>query len=244
MLASKHDQTLHQQDKLEQQLYAQSENSLTLHLLTLSSMNASQKHDQHYDVSHKQNDVINQAVTTLKHQVEGFSATLRSRQVREQTNTNGKVSSIALRCQHSSIENAFDVTRMRLSRPKIKFHFVPFAISIETVINDEENTHCRRAQATTLTHIQRPCRERKKVEFRVPRWFLESQYTICLRKSPWGWSLLPRVYRDVPDYTEFLLACMNGPYEKAERLLKSNKWVLLDRSGGMTGADVLTHLDY
>ena len=128
--------------------------------------------------------------------------------------------------------------RAKISRTKLNIRLVPFGISVENIVaSDQDALEATGASSRSVT-ICNACKDKSIFEFRVPTWLAQTYNTICLRRSISGWAFSLQVYMDLPDYSEFLCACMNGPYWKVEDLLQNNTSVLYERFNGMTGADV------
>lgn len=213
----------------------------------MRSTKGNQKLEQQYDSIRQEDMAINQAITNLRKQVADMSGSLNNQRSRDQAvlsaveNTNRTISSLASRYEQPNFPRSETVTkgwqRYRLRR-KFDFQLVPLRISVENIIGYGDDEHDLAAAPASPRSSRSAPRETTIVDIRVPFWFAENQYAVCLKKSTSWWTFRPRIYRDVSGYTPFLLACMNGPYTEVQRLLKSSTSVLRDRFDGMTGADV------
>ena len=217
------------------------------HLLIGGSMSVDHKLELQRSTLHHQTMTINQEIMGLRQEVAGISASLTSQQGKDEAilsaveNTNEKISTLASHSvPHSHITALTAANRhwRRSSRTKVRLQLVPFGVSFENVVRYDEDM-CDLDSITASRPMPRRCLKSKTIlEIRVPFWYAEYQYTVCLRKALSGWVFLPRIFRDVPEYTPFLLACMNGPYKEVRRMLRSSTSMLYDRFNGMTGADV------
>ena len=186
-----------------------------------------------------QQEVANLSTSSNEHSMK-FEAVLQAVEI-----ANAKIGSIPSHRETTvcrSTSKGATRSEKRRSHTKIQFQLVPLGLSIENITAGGDDEYTSEPAIPVLSASKQLRRQTTVVEVRVPRWFAQDQYTVCLQRAISGWKFRLCVYRDLPDYTPFLAACVKGPYVEVRRFLEDDPAVLCDRVDGMTGADVSTNV--
>lgn len=103
----------------------------------------------------------------------------------------------------------------------VAFQSVLFGFSVEFSSEREGPIEETASKGNTTT--------RSICNIRLPRWFIQDQYNLMVKRAKNGWLFCPTVYRTVDKNCAFFKACAQGDLDAIKRVLSTKQAFLSDR---------------